>query len=236
MAPVLDPTTEVVFRRIWANPIENKIFQPGRLIQALSLSLPRMPDKKPPTEDLPVPVEIIERRIYLIRGQRVMLDSHLAELYHVETKALNRAVKRNLDRFPEDFMFQLTDAEARNLRYQIGTSSSGYGGRRYLPYAFTEQGVAMLSSVLNSQRAVQMNILIIRVFVRLRELLATHKDLAQKIEQLQAGQENHAVLIALVSKDVQTLAKNVAKEFKKLKAPRGRKPRIGFYVRDDKEK
>ena len=111
MAPVLDPTTEVVFRRIWANPIENKIFQPGRLIQALSLSLPRMPDKKPPTEDLPVPVEIIERRIYLIRGQRVMLDSHLAELYHVETKALNRAVKRNLDRFPEDFMFQLTDAK-----------------------------------------------------------------------------------------------------------------------------
>jgi len=195
-----------------------------------------MPDKKPPTEDLPVPVEIIERRIYLIRGQRVMLDSHLAELYHVETKALNRAVKRNLDRFPEDFMFQLTDAEARNLRYQIGTSSSGYGGRRYLPYAFTEQGVAMLSSVLNSQRAVQMNILIIRVFVRLRELLATHKDLAQKIEQLQAGQENHAVLIALVSRDVQTLAKNVAKEFKKLKAPRRRKPRIGFYVRDDKEK
>ena len=122
------------------------------------------------------------------------------------------------------------------MRYQIGTSSSGYGGRRYLPYAFTEQGVAMLSSVLNSQRAVQMNILIIRVFVRLRELLATHKDLAQKIEQLQAGQENHAVLIALVSRDVQTLAKNVAKEFKKLKAPRGRKPRIGFYVRDDKEK
>jgi hypothetical protein len=161
-----------------------------------------MPDKKPPTEDLPVPVEVIERRIYLIRGQRVMLDSHLAELYHVETKALNRAVKRNLDRFPKDLMFQLTNAEAKNLRYQIGTSSSGYGGRRYLPYAFTEQGVAMLSSVLNSQRAVQMNILIIRVFVRLRELLATHKDLAQKIEQLQAGQKDHAVLIALVSKDV----------------------------------
>src|ERR1700730_9806367 len=136
-----------------------------------------MPDKKSPTERLPVPVELVERRIYLIRGQKVMLDADLAELYQVETKTLNRQVKRNADRFPEDFMFQLTAEEAESLRYQIGTSNEGRGGRRYLPYAFTEHGVAMLSSVLKSPRAVQMNILIIRAFVKLRELLANHKDL-----------------------------------------------------------
>ncbi|PWT96842.1 MAG: DNA-binding protein [Terriglobia bacterium] len=193
-----------------------------------------MPEKKSPTDHLPVPVQLIERRIYLIRAEKVMLDSDLAELYQVPTKSLNLAVRRNAERFPEDFMFQLTKEEYENLRFQFETSSSGYGGRRYLPYAFTEQGVAMLSSVLNSQRAVQVNILIIRVFVRLRELLATHKDLARKIEQLQAAQEDHAVLIALVSKDVQTLAKNVAKEFRRLKNPRRRRLRIGFHVPDEK--
>lgn len=158
-----------------------------------------------------------------------MLDNDLAGLYQVPTKALNQAVRRNLDRFPEDFMFQLTAEEAAVLnrsqfvtskdRSQIVTSSQKHRDPRFRPYAFTEQGVAMLSSVLNSPRAVHMNILIIRVFVRLRELLASHKDLAKKIEQLQAGQKNHAVLIALVSKDVQTLAQYVAKEFKKAAQP-----------------
>lgn len=142
------------------------------------------------TETGLIPVEVIERRIYLIRGEKVMLDSDLAELYRVETKNLNKAVKRNLDRSPPDFMFQLTKQEATALRFQIGTSR--WGGRRYLPYAFTEQGVAMLSSVLNSERAVQMNILIIRVFVRLREILATHKDLARKLEELERRQERQA--------------------------------------------
>src|SRR5688572_22457445 len=103
-----------------------------------------------------IPAEIIERKIYLIRGHKVMLDSDLAELYVVETKALNQAVKRNLERFPDDFMFQLTASEEAALRSQIVTSNTK-GGRRYLPYVFTEQGVAMLSSVLNSQRAVQVN-------------------------------------------------------------------------------
>jgi hypothetical protein len=132
---------------------------------------------------LPVSVELIERRILVIRGQKVMIDTDLAELYQVTTGNLNKAVKRNLDRFPEDFMFPLTEHEAKNLRFQIGISS--WGGRRYLPYAFTEHGVAMLSSVLKSRRAIQMNILIIRAFLRLREILSTHKDLARKIEALE---------------------------------------------------
>ena len=194
-----------------------------------------MPDKLPAASVLPVPLELIERRIYVIRSQKVMLDSDLAGLYQVPTKRLNEAVKRNLDRFPADFMFQISAEEAAslaNLRSQFAASS--YGGRRYLPYAFTEHGVAMLSSVLNSQRAVQMNILIIRTFVKLRELLATHKDLAAKVEKLEAGQRDHAIAISLVAKDVETLAKNVKREFKKLGAPRRRKPRIGFYIPEEK--
>jgi hypothetical protein len=112
-----------------------------------------------------VPTEQVERLIHLARGEKVLLDADLAKLYGVETKALNRAVKRNRSRFPQDFMFQPTAEEAAHLRCQIGTSSSGYGGRRYRPYAFTEQGVAMLSSVLRSERAVQVNVAIMRAFV-----------------------------------------------------------------------
>src|ERR1700680_3467931 len=116
-----------------------------------------MPEKTPsPVGQLPVPVELIERRIYLIRGQKVMLDADLAELYRVPTKRLNEAVKRNRDRFPEDFMSPLTVEEAESLRSQFATSKIGRGGRRYRSYAFTEHGVAMLSSVLRSKRAVQM--------------------------------------------------------------------------------
>ncbi|MGA2742003.1 MAG: ORF6N domain-containing protein [Bryobacteraceae bacterium] len=172
---------------------------------------PRLP---PPARSLPAPVEPIERRIFLVRGLKIMLDSDLAELYQVETKALNRAVKRNLDRFPEDFMFQLVDEEAESLRCQIGASSSSYGGRRYLPYAFTEHGVAMLSSVLHSRRAAQMSILIVRAFVKLRELLATHKELAGKIERIEATQEQqahtqqrHASILVSVVQDIQKLKK-----------------------------
>ena len=128
---------------------------------------------------------VVERRIYLVRGHKVMLDSDLADLYEVETKILLQAVKRNKERFPNDFMFQLTSGETTNLRSQTVTSSFGHGGRRYLPYVFTEQGVAMLSSVLHSKRAIQVNIAIMRTFVQLRELLATHKDLAQKLEALE---------------------------------------------------
>jgi len=133
-----------------------------------------------------VSVTDIESRIFLIRGQKVMFDADLAELYEVETFNLNKAVKRNLDRFPEDFMFQLTKEEADSLRFQIGMSkASGRGGRRYLPHAFTEQGVAMLSSVLNSKRAVQVNITIMRAFMKLREMIVSHKDLARRLDDLE---------------------------------------------------
>lgn len=130
-----------------------------------------------------VPIEVIERKIYLIRGQKVMLDTDLAELYGVETKILKRTVKRNIDRFPEDFMFTLTGEEFENLRCQIGTSS--WGGSRYLPYVFTENGIAMLSGVLQSKRAIAVNIQIMRTFTKLRDLLLTHKDLKQRLEELE---------------------------------------------------
>jgi len=127
-------------------------------------------------------VERVERRIFLIRGEKVMLDSDLAEMYGVVTKTLNRAVRRNRERFPSDFMFELRVKEIALLRYQFGTSNAGRGGRRYRPFVFTEQGVAMLSSVLHSDRAIQVNIAIMRAFVRLRRLLATHRDLARKLD------------------------------------------------------
>lgn len=187
-----------------------------------------------PSAQLPIPVEMIERRIYLIRGQKVMRDSDLAELYEVTTGNLNLAVRRNLDRFPQDFMFQLTEEEFTNLRLQIATSSSGYGGRRYLPYVFTEHGVAMLSAVLKSSRAVQMSIRIIRAFIQMRELLASHRELARQVERLQAAQKDHAGLFTIVIRDIQSLAKNVKKEFKKLKSPRRRKSRMGFYTDENK--
>jgi len=132
-----------------------------------------------------IPIERIEELILLIRGHKVMLDSDLAELYGVTTKRLNEQVRRNLSRFPEDFMFKLTESEAHLLRSQFATSKGGRGGRRYLPYAFTEQGVAMLSSVLNSGRAIKVNIEIMRAFVRLRQILASNKELAKRLDDLE---------------------------------------------------
>ena len=140
-----------------------------------------------------VPVERIERSIFLIRGQKVILDTDLAGLYGVPTKVLIQAVKRNIRRFPSDFMFLLTRQEVTILRSQFVTSR--WGGRRYLPHAFTEQGVAMLSSVLNSERAVQVNIEIMRAFIRLRQILTSHKELAQKLEQLERKVSSHDVHI-----------------------------------------
>jgi hypothetical protein len=137
-----------------------------------------------PTGTAVVPDEIA-RQILLIRGQRVMLSTDLASLYSVEVRALTQAVKRNRSRFPKDFMFQLTGEEAANLKSQSVISSAGWGGERHAPYAFTEQGVAMLSSILRSPRAIAVNIGIMRAFVRLRQLLATHADLAQKLAELE---------------------------------------------------
>jgi len=131
-----------------------------------------------------VPMEKIEAMILILRGEKVILDAEIATLYGVETKVLVRAMKRNAERFPGDFMFQLSAEEAANLRYQIGTSSS-WGGRRHLPYAFTEQGVAMLSSVLRSERAVRVNVEVMRTFVRLRRMTGVQAELARKLESLE---------------------------------------------------
>jgi hypothetical protein len=137
--------------------------------------------------DAIIPIEVVTQRIFFIRGQKVMLDADLAELYEISTTRLNEQVKRNKDRFPPDFMFQLTKDEFENLISQFAISS--WGGRRLLPFAFTEHGVAMLSSVLRSPRAVQMNILIVRAFIKIREILASNKDPASKIEELEREQK-----------------------------------------------
>ena len=133
-----------------------------------------------------VPKPIIDRRIIFVRGEKVMMDKDLAKLYGVTTFNLNKAVKRNIERFPKDFMFQLTKEEALSLRFQIGILKTGRGQhRKYLPYVFTQEGIAMLSGVLRSKRAVAVNVEIMRAFVRLREILTTHKDLARKLEELE---------------------------------------------------
>ena len=136
------------------------------------------------SRQLPIPVERIEKAILLVRGQKVMLDRDLAELYGVTTGNLNKAVRRNLERFPQDFMFQLRQEEYESLRFQFGILERGRHSK-YLPYAFTEQGVAMLSSVLRSKRAVHVNIEIMRAFVRLRQILTAHKDLERKLEDME---------------------------------------------------
>lgn len=150
--------------------------------------------KKAPSAAL-VPTERIEQAILLIRGHKVMLDSDLAALFNVETKALNRAIKRNLDRFPEDFMFQLTAKEHERLRYHFGTSNKGRGGRRYRPYAFTEHGVVMAANVLNSKRAIEASVWVVRAFVRLRRVLATHAELSKRLDELEAKYDKHFAVV-----------------------------------------
>ena len=164
-----------------------------------------------------IPVEMIEKKILLIRGQKVMLSTHLAELYGVETRALNQAVKRNIKRFPEDFMFQVNDSEAEQLVSQNVIPHKKYFGGS-LPYAFTEQGVAMLSSVLNSERAVQVNIAIMRAFVKLREMLSTNKELAHKFAQLEKKIEKHDDEIKLIFDAIRQL----------MAPPETKKRKIGF--------
>jgi regulator of replication initiation timing len=145
-----------------------------------------------------IPEELIMNKIFFIRGQSVMLDSSLAELYSVETKQLKRQVKRNIERFPEDFMFELTNEELNNLRCQIGTSS--WGGTRYLPMEFTEYGVLMLSSVLSSDKAIQANIQIMRIFARIRKMLVENTDLRLEIEKIKNNINNQIQNIELVFK------------------------------------
>jgi hypothetical protein len=170
-----------------------------------------------------VPAERIQNSIFLIRGQKVMLSTDLAELYGVSEKVLNQAVKRNADRFPVDFMFPLTRQEVANLRSQIVTSSLTHGGRRYLPYAFTEQGVAMLSSVLHSPRAVKVNIEIMRAFVHLRQLLGTHADLARKLEGLEKKYDAQFKVVFEAIRELMT-------------EPEPPRKQIGFHVRERRAK
>jgi hypothetical protein len=172
-----------------------------------------------------VPVERIEHAILLIRGQKVMLDTDLAALYDVEVRALIQAVRRNIERFPEDFMLQLTREESRALRSQSVTLKPGRGQhRKYLPYGFTQEGVAMLSSVLRSPRAILVNIEIMRAFVRLRQLMATHQDLARKLAELEAKYEEHDERFSVVFEAIREI----------LSAPRERtKGRIGFRPKTD---
>ena len=168
-----------------------------------------------------VPIERIENIIFTIRGYKVLLDTHLADLYGVETRVLIQAVKRNEDRFPYDFMFQLTHDEFDSLRSQI-VISKGKGGRRYLPYVFTEQGVAMLSSVLRSKQAVRVNIEIMRAFVRLRYLLSTQSELAQKLSDLEKRFEIHDEQIRVIFEAIRQLMELPDKKVKK----------IGFTVKE----
>jgi ORF6N domain len=155
-------------------------------------------------------VEHITRSILVLRGQRVLLDVELAELYGVATKALLQAVRRNRERFPEDFMIQLTDAEWIILRSQTVTSNAQHGGRRYPPYAFTEQGVAMLSSVLRSHRAIAVNVQIMRAFVRMRELLASNTALARKLDELERKYQHHDEAIKAILSAMRELMTPVA--------------------------
>lgn len=148
----------------------------------------------------------IENQIVLVRGQKVLLDSDLAALYHVEVRALNQAVKRNAKRFPSDFVFQLTAEESEALRSQIVISKIGRGGRRYAPYAFTEHGAIMAASVLNSPRAVEMSIFVVRAFLRLREMLATNKALAAKLAELEQRLETTDLKIMEIIDAIHVLA------------------------------
>ncbi len=148
--------------------------------------------------EVAVPQEIILSKIYEIRGQKVMLDRDLAELYEVETKGLKRAVKRNLDIFPEHFMFELTKEEAESLRYQIGTSNAGRGGTRYLPLVFTEYGILQVAHVLRSKRARFMSVRITEIFIKMREIIQTHQELFSQMEEIRnkvSGQEEQIAMI-----------------------------------------
>jgi hypothetical protein len=176
-------------------------------------------------ENLIVPDEVIINKIYFIRDQKVMLDKDLAILYGVGTRDLNKAVKRNANRFPVDFMFQLTKSETEILMFQIGTSS--WGGRRKLPYAFTEQGIAMLSSVLHSDQAVQTNIRIIRVFTKVRKLLETHQEILKRLIVLEKNDEDQEKRIMLILDYLKSLEQKKQEE-QNIKD----RERIGFRIPD----
>jgi ORF6N domain len=178
----------------------------------------------------------ILNKIYVIRSEKVMLDQDLADMYGVETKQLKRQVKRNADRFPKDFMFELTPKEFENLRSQIGTSSlpdgkAGWGGTRYMPMAFTEQGVAMLSSILSSKTAIEVNIRIIRVFTKMREFALTHKEILMQLAKLEKEVSNNNRHTEKNSKDIENIFMVLKELLEKEKKPAPRN-KIGFKQYD----
>ncbi len=171
---------------------------------------------------LPIPIEQMQQSILLIRGKRVMLDSDLARLYGVSTKRLNEQVKRNRDRFPEDFMFQLNPVESGGLRSQFATSKKERGGRRYLPFAFTEHGAIMLAAVLSTPRAIEVSVLVVRAFVKLREILLTHKALANRLAELESKIETHDEAIRSLMSAIRQL----------MAAPERSPKKIGFQLKE----
>jgi hypothetical protein len=175
-----------------------------------------------------IPDELITIKIFVVRGKKVILDNDLAELYDVETRRLNEQVKRNIDRFPADFMFQLTDEEFENLKSQFATSS--WGGRRKLPYAFTEQGVAMLSGVLHSMRAIKVNIQIMRVFTRMRKILETHTAILKKLDDLERKDIEHDKKILLIFEYLKQL-----EQVKQQELEHKSRKRIGFKRMDENQ-
>jgi hypothetical protein len=177
------------------------------------------------TKSLRIPDELVMNKIFIMRDQKVMLDQDLAELYGIETKRLKEAVRRNINRFPEDFMFELSHAELESLRTQFATTKNSRGGTRYPPMAFTEQGVAMLSSILNSETAIRVNIRIIRVFTKMRELVLMHKDILLQLEKIENKLANHDGDITLIFGYLKKL----------LNPPQQPRRKIGFRRKDEKE-
>lgn len=169
-------------------------------------------------------IETVVSRIYTVRNQRVMLDSDLAELYGVPTRVFNQAVKRNKERFPADFMFQLTENEHDSLRSQIVISNQR-GGRRYLPYAFTEHGTIMAATILNSQRAIEMSVFVVRAFIQLRDLLSSHKQLSSRLDDLERKLSSHDRDITMIINAIRNL----------MIPPSQKKRQIGFVVDEDEE-
>lgn len=185
-------------------------------------------------QSLAIPAELVTKRIALMRGQKILLDSDLAELYGVETRRLNEQVRRNIDRFPSDFMFQLTAEEYALLMSQIATSKAGRGGRRKLPMAFTEHGALMAATVLNSSRAVEVSVYVVRAFVQLREVLATHNVLAAKLEELEHKTELLALKHDTLAQNTRAQLKQVFDAIRELMAPPipPKKRSIGFTSKD----
>lgn len=190
---------------------------------AILLQMAAHEQKKASLERIGAPA--LEKRIFIVRGRQVMLDEDLADLYGVETKRLIEQVKRNLERFPEDFMFQLRKDEAASLRSQIATSNTGRGGRRYAPYVFTEQGVAMLSSVLRSKTAIAVNIEIMRAFVELRRVANSYAAIEKRLEQIERGMGEHDEQLEQIFGALRQLI---------APPPQSKRP-VGFRVREDDE-